>query len=299
MVKSARLQDIDLCEEGIKMTDNNGWIKLHRKLLDNPVVMKDTDHLAVWIYLLLNASHTEYPVLFKGKKIMLQPGQLITGRKSIASTLCISESKVRRILDLFEIDQQIERQKSNKNSLVSIRNWDKYQIFDQQNDQQPTNNRPTTDQQPTTNKKIKNIKKVKEDKEIIYSDSPELNEAIISFIDYRKSIKKPMTDRAVTLLLGKLNKLSNSIPEQIEILNQSIMNGWQGVFPLKNENGFVRAEHVPSYIKKNSFNDFQQNQYDFYSIEKDLLANGVKTARNDAAVKAKADALKKKLGGEL
>ena len=162
-----------------------------------------------------------------------------------------------------------------------------------------TNNRPTTDQQPTTNKKIKNIKKVKEDKEIIYSDSPELNEAIISFIDYRKSIKKPMTDRAVTLLLGKLNKLSNSIPEQIEILNQSIMNGWQGVFPLKNENGFVRAEHVPSYIKKNSFNDFQQNQYDFYSIEKDLLANGVKTARNDAAVKAKADALKKKLGGEL
>ena len=281
------------------MADNNGWIKLHRKLLDNPVVMKDTDHLAVWIYLLLHASHTEYPVLFKGKKIMLQPGQLITGRKSIASTLCISESKIRRILDLFEIDQQIERQRSNKNSLVSIRNWDKYQIFDQQNDQQPTNNRPTTDQQPTTNKKIKNIKKVKEDKEIIYSDSPELNEAIISFIDYRKSIKKPMTDRAVTLLLGKLNKLSNSIPEQIEILNQSIMNGWQGVFPLKNENGFVRTEHVPSYIKKNSFNDFQQNQYDFDSIEKDLLANGVKTAGNDAAVKAKADALKKKLGGEL
>ena len=30
-----------------------GWIKLHRKMLDNPIVCKDSDYLAVWIYLLL------------------------------------------------------------------------------------------------------------------------------------------------------------------------------------------------------------------------------------------------------
>lgn len=241
------------------MADNNGWIKLHRKLLDNPVVMKDSDYLAVWIYLLLNASHTEYPVLFGGKKISLKAGQLITGRKSIASTLGISESKVRRILDLFEIDQQIDRQRSNKNSLVSILNWDKYQIFDQQIDQQATNNRPTSDQQPTTNKNNKNIKNIKECKEIIYSDVPELNEAIIAFIDYRKSIKKPMSDRAITLLLGKLNKMSNSVQEQIEILNQSILNGWQGIFPLKNDSGSG---------KKSSF---QGRNYDFDELEKQIV----------------------------
>ena len=242
------------------MADNNGWIKLHRKLLDNPVVMKDSDHLAVWIYLLLNASHTEYPVLFGGKKISLKAGQLITGRKSIASTLGISESKVRRILDLFEIDQQIDRQRSNKNSLVSILNWDKYQIFDQQIDQQATNKRPTSDQQATTNKNNKNIKNIKECKEIIYSDVPELNETIIAFIDYRKSIKKPMSDRAITLLLGKLNKMSNSVQEQIEILNQSILNGWQGIFPLKSdsESGKRKAS-------------FQGRNYDFDELEKKLI----------------------------
>ena len=49
------------------------------------------------------------------------------------------------VIDLFEIDQQIDRQRSNKNSLVSILNWDKYQIFDQQIDQQATNKRPTSD----------------------------------------------------------------------------------------------------------------------------------------------------------
>lgn len=241
------------------MDSNNGWIKLHRKLLDNPVVMKDSDHLAVWIYLLLNASHTEYPVLFGGKKISLKAGQLITGRKSIASTLGISESKVRRILDLFEIDQQIDRQRSNKNSLVSILNWDKYQIFDQQIDQQPTNKRPTTDQQATTNKNNKNIKNIKECKEIIYSDVPELNEAIIAFIDYRKGIKKPMSDRAITLLLGKLNKMSNSVQEQIEILNQSILNGWQGIFPLKSDSGTGKKA------------SFQGRNYDFDELEKKLI----------------------------
>ena len=241
------------------MDSNNGWIKLHRKLLDNPVVMKDSDHLAVWIYLLLNASHTEYPVLFGGKKISLKAGQLITGRKSIASTLGISESKVRRVLDLFEIDQQIDRQRSNKNSLVSILNWDKYQIFDQQIDQQATNKRPTSDQQVTTNKNNKNIKNIKECKEIIYSDVPDLNEAIIAFIDYRKSIKKPMSDRAITLLLGKLNKMSNSVQEQIEILNQSILNGWQGIFPLKNDSGTGKKA------------SFQGRNYDFDELEKQIV----------------------------
>lgn len=115
-----------------------GWIKIHRKMLENPIVMKDSDHLAVWVYLLLNAAHKERKVLFKGDKIMLQPGQLITGRNAIADFLGISESKVKRVLSDFEGDQQIDRQRSNKNSLISLINWDKYQFCDQQSDQQVT-----------------------------------------------------------------------------------------------------------------------------------------------------------------
>ena len=135
-----------------------GWIKLHRKMLDNPVVWKDSDHLAVWIYLLLNATHKDMDVLFKSKRITLKPGQLITGRKSIASQLSISDSKVKRVLLAFESDQQIDRQRSNKNSLITILNWCEYQQNDQQNDQQVTSKRAASDQQVTTNKNVKNIK---------------------------------------------------------------------------------------------------------------------------------------------
>ena len=55
-----------------------------------------------------------------------------------------------------------------------------------------------------------------------------------SFLVMRKQLKKPMTDKAIELLKSKLEKLAPADEQtQIEILEQSIMNNWQGVFPLK------------------------------------------------------------------
>lgn len=68
-----------------------------------------------------------------------------------------------------------------------------------------------------------------------YVADEDLNAAIIAFVDFRKKIKKPMTERAIQLMLNKLQELSPVIEEQIEIINQSILNGWQGIFPLKKE----------------------------------------------------------------
>ena len=51
----------------------------------------------------------------------------------------------------------------------------------------------------------------------------------------RKELKKPMTEKAIELLKTRLEKLAPKDEQtQIEILEQSIMNNWQGVFPLKN-----------------------------------------------------------------
>ena len=116
-----------------------GWIKVHRKILDNPIVCKDSETLAIWIYLLLNATHQEYDVLLKGKRITLKEGQLITGRKSISEKLKISESKVQRVLKMLEIEQQIEQQTNSQSRLISIINWDKYQESEQQIEQRSNN----------------------------------------------------------------------------------------------------------------------------------------------------------------
>ena len=107
--------------------NSGGWIKLYRRMLNNPIVMKDADHLAVWVYLLLKANHTEYDIFYSGQRRTLKAGQLRISRATIAKDLKISESKVQRILKLFESEQQIEQQTNFHDRVISILSWDEYQ----------------------------------------------------------------------------------------------------------------------------------------------------------------------------
>jgi len=56
------------------------------------------------------------------------------------------------------------------------------------------------------------------------------------FLEMRKKIKKPPTDRAKELLIKDLEKLKVDGQDPNEVLKQSIKNNWQGLFPLKQEN---------------------------------------------------------------
>jgi hypothetical protein len=96
--------------------------------------------------------------MFGGKEITLQPGQLITGRKELSNKCNSNESKIERILKSLENEQQIEQQKSNKNRVITIVNWHRYQKSEQQNEQQVNNNRTTSEHKQEYNKNIyKNI----------------------------------------------------------------------------------------------------------------------------------------------
>lgn len=141
--------------------DDKGWIKIHRRILENPIVCKDSDYFTIWVYLLLEATHSDYVKLFKGEKTVLKPGQLITGRKVISEKFRVSESKVHRILLSLESEHQIERQTSNKNTLITIVNWDKYQKIEQLNATQLNDNCTAIEQQLNTLQEQKN-KRTKE-----------------------------------------------------------------------------------------------------------------------------------------
>jgi len=143
-----------------------GWVSLHRKILDNPTVCKDSDYFAVWGYLLLNATHKEQKKIFAGEPIILRAGQMITGRKKIAAKFSISESKVQRILKRYETEHQIEQQMSNKNRLVTVLNWEDYQNPEQQTEQLLNIKRTTSEQQVNTNNNVnKGIRVIKDLKE--------------------------------------------------------------------------------------------------------------------------------------
>ena len=95
----------------------------------------------------------------------------------------------------------------------------------------------------TSNKKEKENKKSNIDKIIeAYTKNDLLIEAIRDFIKMRSTIKKPLTDRALKGILNKLDAFAVNDLDKIEILENSIMNCWQGVFELKNKKVPTRVD---------------------------------------------------------
>lgn len=215
----------------------NGWIKLHRCLLDS-AVFTNPDLLKVWVWCLLKASHKGHQTVVGLQTVELEEGQFIFGRKVAGEELKMNESKVYRLIKQLESLGNVNIKPNNKYSLVTIEKWGLYQDgfgeSEQQSEQQMNNKRTTDEQQMNTNKNVKNDKNVKNVKNNIYAQVPE--ELVIplkEFEKHRKNLKAPLTDHGLKLLISKLQKLSGgNVQTMIAILNQSIEQGWKGVFEL-------------------------------------------------------------------
>lgn len=142
-----------------------GYIKLHRSIFKNPIVCKDADYLAVWVWLLGHACFAPTDVIFNGERRTLEAGQLTTGRKEIANALKVSESKVQRILKAFENEEQIEQVTDFRCRLITISSWDKYQLSEQLVD----SSRTSPEQLMNTKEEYKNVK----NKNSILSGTPD------------------------------------------------------------------------------------------------------------------------------
>ena len=92
---------------------------------------------------------------------------------------------------------------------------------------------------PVYNQYIKPVNKTNKKKDLeslidAYTENDSLKSAIHDFIEFRKQIKAPLTDKALTLSLNKLDKLANTDDDlKISIINQSIERGWRGLFEVK------------------------------------------------------------------
>jgi hypothetical protein len=132
-----------------------GYVKLHRKLLESAVFHNDKA-LKVFIWCLLRATYTPRDIMVGNRKVHLEPGQFVTGRKRAADELQMPEGTVYDVITTLKNQQQIMVHPNNKYSLVTVVNWALYQV-----EAEESNNKngspPTTNQQQTnTNKKDKN-----------------------------------------------------------------------------------------------------------------------------------------------
>ena len=147
----------------------DGWLKLYRSILDS-AVFQDAEILKVWIWLLCNVAFEQHDTICYGKVIHLKPGQIATGRKKIAQCTDLNENKVYRALTALKSLGNIEIKATNKYSIITVVNWDKYQDENgkRTSSEQQTNSKQTSEEQQYDSKTTqhKNGKKEKKEKNI-------------------------------------------------------------------------------------------------------------------------------------
>ena len=76
----------------------------------------------------------------------------------------------------------------------------------------------------------------------------DLKDLYYEYIKMRKLIKSPMTDRALKMLINKVNELEpTSIDRQKRLLETAIMNNWKSVYPLKDQ---LQTNNKPQQTQK-------------------------------------------------
>ena len=137
------------------------WIKLYRKIMDDPAYLSEPfTRTQAWIDLLLLANYTPGTIYVRGIKVDVGRGQLAVSHEWLAKRWRWSRGRVTRYLDVIESNQQIVQQKSRIISLISIVNYDNYQSDGTTNGTTDGTTNGTTD--GTHTKEIKKNKNIKE-----------------------------------------------------------------------------------------------------------------------------------------
>lgn len=207
----------------------DGWIKLHRVLMDWE--WYTTQNMAhFFVYCLMKSSHKKRT--WKG--IELEEGQFISGRKVMAVETGLSEQSIRTCIDRLKSTNELTSQSTNEYTVFTVISWKKYQIEDAPPpppNQPATNEQPTGNQRSTTDKKYKNENKEKNNTDCVAI--PVSLSSIIGFDESWKNwlehLKQKKTRPTVLSLKGQLAKLETS-KNPIDSISKAITGNWQSIY---------------------------------------------------------------------
>ncbi|NCC84275.1 MAG: hypothetical protein EOM03_09135 [Clostridia bacterium] len=160
-------------------TPNNGWIKLHRKIFDNPMYFSEPfTRMQAWIDLLLLANHSGQYFYIRGNRVDVKRGEVAHSMESLAQRWKWSRGKVLRYISQLENSQMIVQQKNHVITKLSITNYNTYQS-DGTTDS--TTDGQQTVQQTDTNKNDKNEKNENKERETRTQQPKSTNPDYIKF----------------------------------------------------------------------------------------------------------------------
>lgn len=128
-----------------------GYISLHRQILDWEW-FRDTNTLALFIYLLLSANYTDSR--FMGKKI--RRGQVVTSLGTMAEKTGLSIQNVKTSLKHLILTGEITNESNRKCRIITIVKYDEYQKVTNDLTEELTSNQQTTNKQLTNSQQHHN-----------------------------------------------------------------------------------------------------------------------------------------------
>lgn len=191
--------------------DNKGYILIWRKI-ETSGLLQTPNTLALFIHLLLKATHQDIKVGTPNGIVELKRGQYISGRHQLSTDLKQSEREIRTGLERLVNLDIISIKSTNRYSIYTIEKYSEYQ----NPASKTTNRRPAGDQQATT----KQTYNTQETHKYI---PPIPAELLSEWMVHRK--RKPVTERVYNSLVKEAKKLGWTA-EQAVIY--SCENSWQG-----------------------------------------------------------------------
>ena len=147
-----------------------GWIKLHRKLIDNRLWLSEPfTRGQAWVDMLLLANHQDSFFRIRGVRVDVKRGQIGYSIPKLAERWKWSKGKVKRFLGELETDSQIDPQKNNVTSVITIVNYNTMQGCDTPNGSaNGVADGVANGSQTDLNKNVKNVKNEKKESENEY-----------------------------------------------------------------------------------------------------------------------------------
>lgn len=213
----------------------DGWIKLHRKILDSDMYRSlNSKQRDVLITLLLMANHKENQWEYKGEIYTAEAGQTVTSLDSIERNCAkdVTTQNIRTALKKLETWGFLTNKSTKTGRLITIVNWRVYQSEEEETNKD-INNELTKDQQRgnkelTPNKNVKNDKNDKEEKTL--TPKKRKQENLTSIDDIKTFVESQMTSNPLPvnrkLIINYINTLRLT-RKTARISNKLVKTNWE------------------------------------------------------------------------
>lgn len=248
---------------------DGNYIKISRTILEWEWY-GDINTKVLFLHMLLKANWKDGN--FKGTTV--PRGSLVSSIKKLSDETSLSEREIRTAISHLKMTGEVTSKSYSKYTVFTVKNYDRYQSSDTQNDRKSTSKRHTNDIQTTTIEEGK-----KERREEIYNNSScvqqdkadvesiPLNDGTeweCSVDDYEEYIRLyPAVDVKKAFRDMRAWSLSNPSKRKTHRGIRRFVNSWLSKEQDKPEN--QRAK------KKTLFSNFQERTYDMGDLERAMI----------------------------